>query len=319
MIRIILHFCLFLKHKSDVWWFRFAKNTLRCNLQIICKIFHRLFIILIASVLDIKDEFISLNGNTYGNRCFRCIQLNRFFRSKLAADRIELKAVSLINNHCIRFYIKFTAYLWERINIIIHRIDKLLLNACQTLFCTAWKIAVNRKCFYKHTYCFWKSWVISSMIDRRKHSIFSEIIFSKRKSKNRNEKYIFRNLILLTEILYTLHRYPWYLFTVSFRRRNWTIFVRVEAYTSSGVLKYWFIVILSILINITLKRISVIKRKIIRSILLCLKFFSGICSVNIIDYDSERCAVCNDMVNIQEQIIYIAGSVNLKSEKLFVK
>ena len=37
------------------------------------------------------------------------------------------------------------------------KVSKLLLNITKTVFCAARKIAVNRKCLYKHTYCIFKS------------------------------------------------------------------------------------------------------------------------------------------------------------------
>ena len=137
MFRNILHLCLFLKHKPDIFRIVFPEDSVCSLFQIVCKIFHSFLIVHITTVFYFKDKLISHNGNTDGNRCLRHIQANRFFLRIFAANVVKFEIVPLINHHGIRFDIKFMANLCKRINIVVHGINQLLLQFKQTILCTS--------------------------------------------------------------------------------------------------------------------------------------------------------------------------------------
>ena len=157
------------------------------------------------------------------------------------------------------------------------------------------------------------------MIDGSKYRIPSEIIFTKCKAKYRNEEHIFCDSMLLAEILYLLHRNLRNLSVISRRSRNCSVLIRIEAYASTLIFKYRFIVVLCIFIGITLQGIAVIQCKIIGGILFCLQLFSAVSPVDIIQDNTKGRTVCDNMMNIKEQIISVTGSVNFKPEKLIIK
>ena len=95
--------------------------------------------------------------------------------------------------------------------------------------------------------------------------------------------------------------------------------VRIEVDASSRIFKNRFIVILCILISITCQSIPVIKGQVIGGIRFCFKLFSAVSPVNVVQDNAQGGTVCNNMVNVKEQVISITGSVNLKAEKLFIK
>ena len=157
------------------------------------------------------------------------------------------------------------------------------------------------------------------MIDRSENSILPEVIFSKCNTKRRNEKYILCDSIFLTEFFHLLYGNLRDLSAVKLCGRNCSTLIRIELNTSICLIKYRFIVILCLFVCITLQRISVIECKIIGGIFFCFEHFSCVSSVNIIYYDCKRCSVCNDVMNVKEQIISITGSVNFKPEEPFIK
>ena len=61
MGRIIFHFGLFLKHQPDLFWLVFSQDSICRCFQVVCKVFDGLLVVHIASVLNLKDELVSLN------------------------------------------------------------------------------------------------------------------------------------------------------------------------------------------------------------------------------------------------------------------
>ena len=273
----------------------------------------------IPSVLNLKDKSVLFNGNADRNRCLCHVQADRLLLCIFPANGVKSKIVALVNNHGICLNIKLMADLWERINIVVHGIDQLFLYTAQAIFSCSWEIAENRECFYQHTHCFRKSGIVSSMVNSGKYSILFEIIFSKCDTKSGNEEYILRNSMLFTEFLHILHGNGSGLSVVKFCCWSRTVFVRIEADASTCMFKYWLIIILCIFIDITCQGISVIQCQIIGSITFRFQLLTAVSSVNIINYNSQRCTIGNNVVKVQEQIIAITGSVDFKPEKLFIK
>ena len=106
MLRNILHFCFFLKHQSDICRVTFIQESLSNKLQIICQIFYGFFLAHIASVFNVKDKFILLNGDTDGYRGFCHIQADRLFLCIFSAHIVKFKIITLVHNHGICLNIK---------------------------------------------------------------------------------------------------------------------------------------------------------------------------------------------------------------------
>ena len=157
------------------------------------------------------------------------------------------------------------------------------------------------------------------MINGSKYCILSEIVFTKSEAKHRNKENIFGNSVLLTEVLYLLYGNLRNLSVVSLCGRNRTVFIRIEVDASTLIFKYGFIIVLCILINITLQCITVIQSQVIGGIGFCFQLFSAVRPVNVVQYNTKRGSIRNDMMNVKEQVISITGSVNFKPKKLLIK
>jgi len=157
------------------------------------------------------------------------------------------------------------------------------------------------------------------VINSGKHSVFPEIVFSKCNTKSRNEKYILSNSLFLTEIFYILYRKFTGFPMIKLCCWKGSAFIRIEINTSTSFFKNRFIIVLCIFIGIACQCIFVIKGKIIGGIFFCFQLFSTVSPVNIINDNTKRGTVSNNMMNVKEQVITITGSVKFKSEKLFIK
>ena len=157
------------------------------------------------------------------------------------------------------------------------------------------------------------------MVNSGKYRILPEIVFSKSNTKGRDKEYILCNSVLLTECLHILYGELTGLTVIHLCGWSCSALVRIEVDASARIFKNGFIVVLCILISITCQSIPVIKGQIIGSILFHFQLFSAVSPVNVVQDNAKGGTVCNNMMNVKEQIISITGSVNLKAEKLFIK
>ena len=125
--------------------------------------------------------------------------------------------------------------------------------------------------------------------------------------------------MLLTECLHILYGELTGLTMIHLCGWSCPALVRIEVDASACIFKNGFIVVLCIFISITCQSIPVIKGQVIGSIRFHFQLFTAVSPVNVVQDNAQGGTICNNMVNVKEQVISITGSVNFKAEKLFIK
>ncbi len=133
------------------------------------------------------------------------------------------------------------------------------------------------------------------------------------------EKYILCYAIFLTKRLRSFLADDLTLSAQIPNARRLSIFVRIKTGVRAAVFQYRSVKFFRFFILFSLYCLFVVKRCIIGSICLCRKFFALICPVNIRQNNRKRCAVCNQMMHVKEQITSLMCPMYLNSEQRLLK
>ena len=171
---------------------RYFWNILRCkhrfHRSLICfkHTINKSFAVHITSVFCGKHIFIVIISYLNKQRHFCHIKGEVFSFCHRISDRIIILKFCLICENKIWVKSVFCTDIREWENVICHGWHQLFGKLCHVSLYGSFAVkrTVNRKCFYKHADCIFKSWIISSIINSCKKTVVCVWILGRKNAKH---------------------------------------------------------------------------------------------------------------------------------------